>query len=266
MLFTKNFAVSAVVAAGVSSAIAQSISSQCQTTLVTLVTSPEAQCLSPETLAGLVVSSPNSSVVEPINNWLGNLCSQASCSNTTLATLVTNLTAGCQSDLQSFGFSNNSLDEVIQIVQEVYPVARQVACLADSSNNNTLCVTETLNNIQQATGTLSIDNLESLITQIMGGSLPSLNIPESALCTDCTQAAFEILDQSFTSVVNQTSSTVSSVCGTGFTDGSMPPTVVETANNSTASNAAMALSASGPVFGVTLSSLAAVSVAFAVLA
>lgn len=107
------------------------ISTQCQGTLVTLVTSPDAQCMSPEALAGLIVSGANASVITPINNWLGDLCARPACSNNTLASIVTNVTAGCQSDLQSFGISNSSVDEIIQIVQEVYPVARQVACLAE---------------------------------------------------------------------------------------------------------------------------------------
>ncbi|EMD32049.1 hypothetical protein CERSUDRAFT_88347 [Gelatoporia subvermispora B] len=264
MLFNKSFAVSAVVAAGVSYATAQSISSQCQATLVSLMTSPDAQCFSPETLAGLVVSSSNTSVVEPINNWLGNVCSLAPCSNSTLSTLVMNITSGCQSDLASLGITSDSVDEIVQVVQQVYPAVRQVACLADSSNSNTLCVTETLVNVQQSTGNLTVDNIESLVTQVMSGSVP--NIPESAICQDCTQAAYSILSQALPSIFSQTTSFVSSVCGQSFTSGSKPSEIVETANNGTAANAAMALGAPGPVFGVTLSSLAAVSVAFAVLA
>lgn len=111
-----------------------SLSSQCQDTLAALVTSSDASCLNAQALVGLIASSSssaNTSIVSPINTWATGLCSRAACSNDTLATVVSNVTSGCSSDLESLGLSNIDSGELTQLVQTAYPSVRQILCLAE---------------------------------------------------------------------------------------------------------------------------------------
>lgn len=110
--------------------IHDSISQSCQSTLAQLVTSSETTCLNAGSLVGLVVSTQNTSVVSTVNSWLTGLCSQTACSNQTLADVVSNVTSGCQSDLQSAGIQA-SASELTSLVQQYYPTARKAACLAE---------------------------------------------------------------------------------------------------------------------------------------
>ena len=107
-----------------------SLSQSCQSTLAQLVTSSETTCLNAGSLVGLVVSTQNTSIVSTINSWLTGMCSQTACSNQTLADVVSNVTSGCQSDLQSAGI-DTSASELTSLVQEYYPTARKAACLAE---------------------------------------------------------------------------------------------------------------------------------------
>ncbi|CDO74345.1 hypothetical protein BN946_scf184645.g1 [Trametes cinnabarina] len=278
MSFRKVIAIATVVAglqmAGTS---AQSISSQCQSTLASLVGNSDASCLNPQALVGLVVassSSSNSSIVPTINSWLTGLCSRPACTNDTLASVVQSVTSGCSSELTSLGLSNVDAGELTTLVQMAYPTARQVACLGDTSNNNALCVTETLNNIQPYTGTLTVSNIDSIASQVMSGSLP--NLPSNVTCTDCTKAAYNIVQQNFGDLTSGFSGDVNSTCGASFTDGSQPSSVTQLASDSTQSasqsgtaNAASGLSAPigfGSLVGLVASSLLTAASAIFVLA
>jgi len=258
----------ALIAAAAQSVSALSLSSQCQATLASVVTSADAKCLNAQSLVGLVVASENSSVVSPINNWLTGMCSQGSCTNETLAAVVGNLTSGCSSELSSLGFSSSDSGELTSIVQMVYPTARKVACLADSSNSNSLCVTETLTNIQPYTGTLSLSNIGSIISEISGGSVPHL--PNNVTCTNCTKAAYDIISQAYPEVVQgSANSTITSQCGASFVDGQEPASITQMANTAIASNPTSAASLGAsvhPVVGIAFSSLLVVCSAFAILA
>ncbi|KAI8993832.1 hypothetical protein BD414DRAFT_264899 [Trametes punicea] len=278
MSFRKLIAAAAVVTglllAGTS---AQSISSQCQSTLASIVTSSDASCLNPQALVGLVISSSssNSSIVPTINSWLTGLCSRPACTNDTLAAVVQNVTSGCPSELSSLGLSNVDSGELTTLVQAVYPTIREIACLADTNNNNALCVTETLTNIQPYTGQLTLSNLESLVSQTAGGSLP--DVPSNVSCTDCVKAMYNVLQNNVGDLFSGLSGDFSSKCGTSFIDGSQPSTVTQLATNSTASAsqstsanaAAGAFSAPigfGPLVGLAASSLMTVASALFVLA
>ncbi|RPD63847.1 hypothetical protein L227DRAFT_572288 [Lentinus tigrinus ALCF2SS1-6] len=251
-----------------------SLSSQCQDTLAALVTSSETSCLNAQALVGLVASSSssaNTSLVSPINTWATGFCGKAVCSNDTLANVVSNVTSGCSSDLESLGLSNIDSGELTSLVQTAYPTFRQVVCLADTNNSNALCLTETLNNLEPYTGQLTITNLESYASTIMaGGSIP--NIPSNVTCTDCVKAAYSLISQSFGDLIpSGVSSNLSSTCGSSFVDGSQPSTVTQLASNSGSSttvtpNGAAPSFSSAPVFGIVASSLLAVSSAFALLA
>ncbi|OBZ68312.1 hypothetical protein A0H81_11810 [Grifola frondosa] len=247
-MYMKRFALTAVIAAGLQLSSAQTISSQCQSALTTVVGSSDATCLNAQALIGMFL--------------------QPACTNATLAAIVTNVTAGCSTELSSLGLSNASAGEITTIIQTAYPTVRQIACLSDSSTN-TLCVTETLNNIQTYTGNLSISNIEAIASQAANGTFPS--VPSNVTCTDCTKQALNIFKQDFPDLLTSSvQSTISSTCGASFTDGAEPSTVTELASNSTAtstgtSNGASAISV-GPIVAVGITSLLAVTSAFALLA
>lgn len=248
-----------VIAAGLSGGVlAQSLSTQCQATLAGVVVSPAGSCLNAQALVPLVTASDNSSLVDPINTWLGGLCGQPACANDTLANLVNTIASGCQSDLQSIGLDLSNTQEAVSIVQQAYPTVRQVACLKDNGNSSQLCVTETLTNIQTSTGTLSKSAVEQLVSQAMQGSLP--NVPSSALCTDCTKEAFNIIKEDYPGLVNNNvESVVSNECGASFIDGSAPSAISQSANTATASPAGAsgngAAAISGGVIGVGLTAI-----------
>ena len=89
--------------------------------------------------------------------------------------------------------------------------------MRSTSNSNTLCITETLNNLQPYTGDLTITNLESYVSTIMsGGSIP--NIPSNVTCTDCVKGVYSVLNSGLGSFLPSTiSSYFQSTCGASFT-------------------------------------------------
>ncbi|CAL1707910.1 unnamed protein product [Somion occarium] len=260
-MFAKRAVLFSILATGVG--LAQSLSAGCQSTLASLVVSPNSACLNPQALVGIVTADDNASLVNPIDNWLSGQCSQPQCTNETLANIVSTVTAGCQSDLQSLGFGNLSADEITNVVQMAYPTVRKVACLSNQSNN-TLCVTETLNNVQSSVGTLSKTELQSLVSQISGGQLP--DIPSSTLCTDCTKEGFNIVKTDFPSLVTSNiEGVVTNECSADFVDGSTPSNIEQTANTATATpagNASGSTMASLPV-GIAFSAILTLTSAFA---
>ncbi|KAI0633316.1 hypothetical protein C8Q77DRAFT_1057496, partial [Trametes polyzona] len=252
-----------------------SISSQCQAALATIVTNSDASCLNTQALVGLFVStsasSSNSSIVPTVNTWLTGLCSRPACTNETLATVVKTVTSGCNTELGQLGLTDVDAGSLTSLVQTAYPTVRQVVCLGD--NNNALCLTETLNNLEPYTGPLTTANIQSLASQIEGGTVP--NLPSNVTCTDCTKAAYNIVQQNFNGLISGFSSEVSSTCGATFTDGAQPSSVTQLATDSTASAAASSNAAAGmltaqfglaPLAGVAASALLTVTSAFFVLA
>lgn len=234
MFSTRSAALLTLVAVGASYAQSiNSLSTQCQATLASLVVSSENACLNPTDLVGIVTAGSNTSLIQPINNWLSGMCSQPQCTNQTLSDIVSNVTSGCSSDLQSLGAGNVNAEEITNIVQLAYPTVRKIACLKDTSSD-TLCVTQELTNIQSSVGTLSKSEIQQLVTQISSGQLP--NVSASALCNDCSKAAFNIAKSDFPDLVNDNiQSTISGQCSASFVDGATPSSVQQTANTATAS-------------------------------
>lgn len=105
-----------------------SISTQCQNTLVTLATSPDAECINASGLTGLFLAGSGSSIIPTIDTWLKGVCSVGSCSNDTLAVLVSNVTSGCGTELTGL-IGTSSTGQLTSIVQQAYPSVRQIACL-----------------------------------------------------------------------------------------------------------------------------------------
>ncbi|KAG1816105.1 uncharacterized protein BJ212DRAFT_211950 [Suillus subaureus] len=254
----------AVLLAGAGFAVAQSLSSQCQSALVNTAASSSATCLNPSGLISLVVTNSNSSSIIPgVNTWLSGLCSQATCSNSTLQTIVTDIISGCSTELSSLGVTTNST-AIVTSIQAAYPTVRQLMCLKDTSTS-TLCVPELLTNTQSSTTTLSLNNMVALVTKLVSGQ--NTGIPSSAACTNCTKAAYTVLNQGLPGVASTARSSFSSECGTNYTDGQMPSGIQETASNSsstTRSSGASALSVGSLKMGAT--AVVAVSAVFAIFA
>lgn len=243
------------------------ISQGCQSTLAGLAVSSDAQCIN---ASGLVTAfatlDANTSIVGPVNNWLSGACSQQPCSNQTLSSLISNITAGCANDLSALGFSSSDTQTVISEVQQFYPTVREVVCLKNSTSNN-LCVTDLLNDVQGAVGTLSENNIGTIVSSFFGNTDKLQALLKSAACTDCVKAAYNTINSKFPGLItSDDQSSISSTCGSGFTDGKTPSSVSQTAAGvSGSSNNNSGALAAFPVTSLTvaLSGLASVFVFFA---
>ncbi|KAF7315553.1 hypothetical protein MIND_00070600 [Mycena indigotica] len=207
-------AISLVAAAGV--VTAQSLSTNCQNALKGVLASPDALCLNPSALLSFFV--PNTSVPVTINKWLDGptgLCASGFCSNETLAAVVANVTNGCASDLGSVGASSATAASITQVVQQVYPTVRQIACLKDNASNQ-LCVTETLKNLEDVAGTLSLNDLNfaSLFTTVQKVIMGAANLA----CTNCTKAAFALASQIQIPEFSRGVDGIDALCGSGFVE------------------------------------------------
>jgi len=201
-------------AAGLASA--QSLSAACTSSLKGILASPEAACLNP---GALLTFFTNPSVPDAVNNWLTGLCSTGSCSNDSLAIVVSNITTGCQSD---FDVASGVTETVTQIVQEVYPTARSIMCLKDDSTNQ-LCVTETLTNLQDIVGTLSFSDLN--VATAFSDFQKVLVGAKNLACTGCTKAAFRLASQlslvtSAPQAEQQAALQIDAICGANFIENS----------------------------------------------
>ncbi|KAH7888405.1 hypothetical protein F5I97DRAFT_692976 [Phlebopus sp. FC_14] len=249
--------------AGAGIATAQSISSQCTSALASVAGSPDAACLNPSALVSLALSNSGSSVIPTIDTWLTGLCATGPCSNATLQAVVSNVTNGCSTELQSLGLGTSDSQSLTSIVESVYPTARQVVCLKDTSVNG-LCVTELLTDIQDATTTLSINNIIGLVSQVASGQ--NVSIPQNVTCSNCSKAGYTIVAQNYPSVVASEQSFVQGECGTSFTDGQIPSNIEETASNSTSTTTGGAATLSVSSLNIGAAMLVAVSSAFAIFA
>ncbi|THV02375.1 hypothetical protein K435DRAFT_836442 [Dendrothele bispora CBS 962.96] len=251
---TRSFAVLSIL--GVSLAAAQSISDQCRTSLIQAAANSDVStCLSPGTLLPLVTGSANNSIIDPINNWLGSMCSAPACSNDTISAFVQNVTAGCSTELSALGVTSDDASSIIPTIQAAYPTVRRVACLQDG---NTKCVTQTLTNLQNVVGTLSVNNIANI-----GATLASTDIPSNVTCTDCIKEAYNIINGDFPGVVSGSQSDLQSQCGDSFTDGQNPSGISESANTDAADSSNNGASFMASDLGV--SALLAIGSLFAML-
>ncbi|KAF8637960.1 hypothetical protein AX16_010593 [Volvariella volvacea WC 439] len=221
---------------------AQGLSSSCTSTLASLATNPEASCLNPAALIPLFVGSQNASVVGPIDTWVTGLCATGPCSNETLANIVTNVTAGCSTELNTFGLGPDRTEGLITGIQAYYPTARRIVCLQDGDTN---CVTQTLTNVEQYTGPLTVNETVNLITGSSG-----VRIPSNVTCTDCMKAAYNIFREDVPLLGNEIEYGLQEQCGSSFTNGTTPGGITETASSTTSP------SDSGSLAGSQLSSFA----------
>jgi len=238
-----------------------SISNNCETALTQVAANPDAgACLKVSALLGLgAVLQANSSIVEPVNNWVTSLCNAAPCSNATLAAAVTNITTGCSAELGS-----SSAASISTMVQQYYPTARKILCLSDSGTN-TNCITQTLTNILAVLGTLSISNIGAVIVNAAN----TTSIPSNVTCSNCVKEAYNIFSEDFPSASSSLKSELQSECGASMIDGSAPSGIVQTAATASAGagNSAKAVMLSrGGLASLTAAGLIVASSLWAVLA
>jgi len=99
--------------------------------MAAIAASSDGACLNAGGLVPIALADNSKSLVDPINNWLGGLCSVQACSNETIKTIVKNVTQGCSSDLQPQGFNSSQVLDIISDVQWLYPLAQNIACLKE---------------------------------------------------------------------------------------------------------------------------------------
>jgi hypothetical protein len=106
------------------------VSPQCLTALQNIAGNNDAkQCLALNITAlepVIQAANSNTSIVAPLNTWLGYMCNASPCSNATIAAVVTNLTTGCSTD-----FNISSDPTLITTVQSLYPTIRKILCLKE---------------------------------------------------------------------------------------------------------------------------------------
>ncbi|PPQ65669.1 hypothetical protein CVT26_000301 [Gymnopilus dilepis] len=258
---------SVALAALVAYASAQSLSTQCTNALTGIATNPDAAaCLAPGSLVQIIAGGANTSIVGPINTWLTNVCSAPACSNDTISAVVQNVTTGCSNELSGLGLSSDMIPSITSLIQQYYPTARQVICLKQGDTN---CITQTLTNIQNIVGPLSLSNLMQITSNPTITSLPS-----NITCTDCVKAAYNVINSAVPSLTSDAAPAIQSECGASFTDGTTPSGIVDSASTSTntpgaSKNAAFgtaALVSHGALAGIAASGLVIVSSLLTMLA
>merc|ERR1712071_490383 len=178
------------------------------------------------------VITASGSIVAPLDNYLGTICSSSACSNGTLTEANNTITDNCGTDIQD----RNTLVTALQTIIDEYPVVREVACL-QATGNNTRCLTQTPYAVQNATGEqLSTSFLTGMLS---GSGLSNLtNIDASVLCTDCTKAMYQTAQNAQgnngTFAASALGKAIDSKCGSGFATGTFPSGVTDPFSSSTA--------------------------------
>jgi len=93
----------------------------------------------------------------------------------------------------------------------------QYTSLTPSDNTGQLCAVEQLSAIQNATGTVSANNLLSFVPQVITGGVPGLGAPQSMSCNSCTKEAYNIIvSNAPEAITSSANSSISGQCGADF--------------------------------------------------
>ncbi|CAE6534606.1 unnamed protein product [Rhizoctonia solani] len=242
MIFTTVLVVAAATV-GASAQSLSSLSASCQAAGAAVLTGPAGTCLGVAGLVNVAMTNSSQSLVTPINSWLTSTCSQPACTNATIESALTNITNGCQSDLNSAGITSGTWTDISDYVKEWYPVGRQVACLKEG---NDLCVTKTLQAIENWVGQpLSKSTIQTVIPKLIS---TGTDVPTNLTCTDCTHAAYSLIRPHLSESQRGTwDNYVNGQCGSnsGYTDGTTPAGIVQSANAATQGSSNGAISSFG---------------------
>ncbi|BGP40384.1 hypothetical protein JCM10449v2_004346 [Rhodotorula kratochvilovae] len=235
MLARTAIAATAILAASThaqsASSLLDGLSSTCQSAALSLLSNKDlASCSSIGSLSSIVLTS--GSIVDSVNSWLGTLCGADDCSASTLQNASAVIENGCSSEISS----GSELVTTVQAVIGNFNQVKEGLCLQYTSNN-TLCVTDLLESMQNATGqALTV----SYLTSLDASTLESLGT--TSYCTDCAHGLVTKLDAALSNGTSSADSSsllgaVVSVCGESFADGQVPSTLSEaTGSNSTIVN------------------------------
>ncbi|KAF9066149.1 hypothetical protein BDP27DRAFT_1050422 [Rhodocollybia butyracea] len=246
------------------------LSSGCQTSLESLLTSPDAACLNPTGLISSIIGGSSGSIPTTVNSWLTGVCSSGACTNQSIANVVTNLTDGCSTELSSLGISVSSVQsDIISVAQAVYPTIRQIACLQDDTSNQ-LCAVQALNNLSSVVGQLNVSDI-TFLNLFTDAQALFANGVQNIACSDCMKESFSIAKTNFPSIVSDAEPEAQALCGASFLDGNLPSTVSQTANEAVFSSTPPSQSSAGfrmsyTAFGPSAAILGSVFAAFALLA
>ncbi|KAK7053406.1 hypothetical protein VNI00_004032 [Paramarasmius palmivorus] len=222
---TKSVAFSAIlIGASLVPVHSFTLSSSCQASLQGLLQSDEAACLNaPAILSSILGSQDDINIPRIMDSYLTSLCSSGSCTNENLAAVARNLTTGCNEDLAALDIdlSGDAQDQIVDLVQQIYPTVREIACLKDNTANQ-FCATQTLNSLEKLVGGLTFDDPSFLDIFADVQRLLQTGV-QSLVCTGCTKEAFSIARSNFPALVSQVDDEVSGFCGASFTGAlSMP--------------------------------------------
>ncbi|KAG9096852.1 hypothetical protein FRC06_008266 [Ceratobasidium sp. 370] len=225
---------------------------------------PAANCLNTLGLLNVITTPSGQSWVKPFDSYLTATCSQPACTNETTSAAIASLTYGCSSDLAAKNWSPDDIAAILTKASGYYPAAREVMCLRDTGNNQALCITTTLTKMEEMVGQpLNIGTLVAETPGVLRNH--NISVPSNISCTPCTQAAYTIARPNLPSEssVQSWDNFWIKQCGENFISGTLPTSIAQTANQSTAtetpppsSNAALPTGL--PPLGVVLGSLALV--------
>ncbi|ADV20314.1 hypothetical protein I305_01046 [Cryptococcus gattii E566] len=253
-----------ILAASTSYAVA--LSAGCTTQLGVLALGGLGSCLQLTSLLPVLTSS--GSVVDPLNSYLKSLCSSSTptCSNDTLTSASSSLNSSCSSDLNDGG-TNGAEVKALLILLRDYNQVHAAACSTNSSTGD-YCVTDTLNTIQNASG--SNVTLSSVASIISGTSSDTSNITSvfssGQLCTQCVSGMYYEALQANSSVGDtEIGKALTSKCGSDFGKTSPNTTATSTSGGSSSPATSSASSSSGFVSAQYAGLAASVGIAGSVL-
>ncbi|KAL0575059.1 hypothetical protein V5O48_006904 [Marasmius crinis-equi] len=253
---TKSFLVSAIVLGASLPVSSFSLSSSCSASLQGLIRNEAAACLNGGALFTSILGVTQGSDVKDISaaipnimdSWLGKLCTSGSCTNENIETITKNLTGGCASDLEALGFgiagkeidvsSTGLQGDIVSVVQKVYPVVREVACLKEfagwgtdefrSNSANQFCAVQTVSSVEKAIGGLTFDDISFLSITFDAVKLIATGA-KSLACTNCIKSAFNLARNAFPDIVSEADNELGGFCGASFVDGSSPDGITQSA-------------------------------------
>jgi len=199
------------------------ISPECEATIISVFSSPEAACLNPAGLAAFGSADPDTSLVPLIDTYLTGFCPLQACTNEALTTMATNLATGCSKEFAPLGITPEQFAEA---VVAVYPTIRKAVCFVDTTTGG-LCITQTLTNIEGVVGPLTPSTIGPALEAFFTGD-PI--IPPAVICTDCNKALYTLLQAELPQFfIPGTEQFLSDTCGAPFVDGTTPPTISQSA-------------------------------------
>ncbi|GAA6047399.1 hypothetical protein JCM3770_001285 [Rhodotorula araucariae] len=216
------------------SSLVEGISSTCQAAALSLLSNRGlANCSQVGSLSSIALTK--GSIVEPVNTWLGKLCSGEDCSADTIHNASAVIENGCSAEISA----GHALAKTVLNVISNFNQVKEGICLQYASNG-TLCVTNLLESVQTAAGQ---DLTVSYITSLDASKLASVDT--TSFCTDCAHGivtklnAVLSVDGPSTPDKSPILSAVVSACGDSFADGQVPDAVsaaAEPTANSTTVN------------------------------